>query len=149
MPLLLEQLGPWAWWIAGLILLALEIAVPGNIFVWFGVAAMLTGLTILVAGDFPWQVYALLFAVLSGVLVVLGRRYFARENAPSEQPFLNDRTRRLVGATHVLTKPIVDGEGHIKIDDTNWRVVGPDLPSGTRVRVAGADGSVLRVERAE
>ncbi len=144
----LVELGPWAWWIAGLILLALELLIPGNVLVWFGIAAILTGLEILIV-DFGWQVSLLLFVVLSAVLVVLGRRYFARENKPGEQPFLNDRARRLVGGIYVLTKPIVGGRGHIKVDDTNWRVIGPDLPSGTRVRVAGSDGPVLAVERAE
>ena len=142
------ELGPWAWWIAGLILLALELLIPGNVLVWFGIAAMLTGLEILIV-DFGWEVSVLLFVVLSVVLVVLVRRYFARENRPGEQPFLNDRARRLVGGIYVLTKPIVGGRGQIKVDDTNWRVTGPDLPSGTKVRVAGADGAVLAVERAE
>ena len=141
------ELGPWAWWIAGLILLALELLIPGNVLVWFGIAAMLTGLEILIV-DFGWQVSLLLFVVLSAVLVVVGRRYFARENRPGEQPFLNDRARRLVGGTYVLTKPIVGGRGQIRVDDTNWRVTGPDLPSGTKVRVAGADGPVLAVEPA-
>ena len=44
---------------------------------------------------------------------------------------------------------IVGGRGQIKVDDTNWRVTGPDLPSGAKVRVAGADGAVLAVERAD
>ena len=144
----LEQLGPWAWWIAGLTLLGLELLLPGNVLVWFGIAAMLTGLEILIV-DFGWQVSWLIFVVLSAVLVVVGRRYFARENRPGEQPFLNDRARRLVGSTYILTRPIVDGQGQIKVDDTSWRVTGPDLPSGTKVRVAGANGPVLAVERAE
>ena len=38
-----SQLGPWGWMIAGLILLGLEIIAPGNVFVWFGVAALITG----------------------------------------------------------------------------------------------------------
>jgi membrane protein implicated in regulation of membrane protease activity len=146
--IIVEQLGPWAWWIGGLILLGVELLVPGNVLVWFGIAAMLTGLEILIV-DFGWQVSVLLFVVLSAVLVILGRRYFARDNKPGEQPFLNDRARRLVGGTYVLTKPIVDGRGQIKVDDTNWRVTGPDLPSGSKVQVAGADGSVLMVVRAE
>ena len=146
--IILEQLGPWAWWIGGLILLGVELLVPGNVLVWFGIAAMLTGLEILIV-DFGWQVSVLLFVVLSAILVVLGRRYFARESRPGEQPFLNDRARRLVGGTYVLAQPIVGGRGQIKVDDTNWRVIGPDLPSGTKVRVAGADGAVLAVERAE
>jgi membrane protein implicated in regulation of membrane protease activity len=144
----LEQLGPWAWWIAGLILLGLELLLPGNVLVWFGIAAMLTGLEILIV-DFGWQVSWLIFAVLSAILVIVGRRYFARDNRPGEQPFLNDRARRLVGGTYILSRPIVDGQGQIRVDDTNWRVTGPDLPSGTRVRVAGADGAVLAVERVE
>lgn len=145
---ILTELGPWAWVIAGLILLGLELLLPGNVLVWFGVAAMLTGLEILIV-DFGWQVSVLIFVVLSAVLVVLGRRYFARPAARGEQPFLNDRARRLVGGTYVLTKPIVAGRGQIKVDDTNWRVTGPDLPSGTKVRVADADGAVLAVERVD
>ncbi|MEX0852987.1 MAG: NfeD family protein [Bauldia sp.] len=142
-----RQLGPWGWWIAGLILLALELVVPGNVFVWFGVAAILTGALALVA-DVGWQVELLVFVVLAAVLVVVGRRLFARDSSPGEQPFLNDRARRLVGGTYVLTQPIVDGHGQIRIDDTNWRVTGADLPSGTKIRVAGADGAVLAVEKA-
>jgi membrane protein implicated in regulation of membrane protease activity len=142
----IRQLGPWSWWVFGLVLLALEIVVPGNVFVWFGIAAILTGALALFA-DFGWQVELIVFVVLALVLVIAGRRAFARDAEASEQPFLNDRARRLVGGTHVLTAPIVDGQGRIRIDDTNWRITGPDLPSGTRVKIVGADGSVLAVER--
>jgi membrane protein implicated in regulation of membrane protease activity len=143
----LRQLGPWSWWIVGLILLALEIVVPGNVFVWFGIAAILTGALALFT-DWGWQAELLVFVVLAIVLVVVGRRAFSRDAETSEQPYLNERANRLVGGTHVLTAPIVDGQGRIRIDDTNWRVAGPDSPSGTRIRITGADGSVLRVERA-
>ena len=37
-------LGPWAWIIAGAILLALELAVPGAFMMWLGLAAGLVGL---------------------------------------------------------------------------------------------------------
>jgi len=83
------------------------------------------------------------------VLVIAGRRYFARSAAPSEQPFLNQRANGLIGRSYVLSEPIVSGHGRIRIDDTTWRIVGPDLPSGTQVRVAAADGAVLEVVKAE
>jgi membrane protein implicated in regulation of membrane protease activity len=143
----IRQLGPWSWWVVGLVLLALEIVVPGNVFVWFGIAAILTGALALFT-DFGWQVELIVFVVLALVLVIVGRRAFARDAETSEQPYLNERANRLVGGTHVLAHPIVDGQGRIRIDDTNWRITGPDLPSGTRVRVTGADGSVLSVEKA-
>ncbi len=47
-----------------------------------------------------------------------------------------------------LEKPIVDGIGTIRIEDTVWRVSGPSLPAGSRVKVARADGAELEVEAA-
>ena len=45
-----------------------------------------------------------------------------------------------------LEKPIVNGVGTIRIEDTIWRVNGPDLPAGSRVRIERADGVELAVE---
>ena len=36
--------GPWAWFVTGLVLLALELVVPGGYFLWLGTAGILTGL---------------------------------------------------------------------------------------------------------
>ena len=138
----IEDLGAWAWWVGGAILLAIEIIAPGNVFVWFGIAAVLTGVAALVT-DIAWQWELVLFAVLSLVLVIIGRSWFARPGA-SEEPLLNERATRLVGQSYVLGEPIVDGNGRVRIDDTLWRITGPDVPSGTRVRITGHDGSVLQ-----
>jgi membrane protein implicated in regulation of membrane protease activity len=51
----------------------------------------------------------------------------------------------LVGRVFTLEKPIVDGFGTVRIDDTIWRVAGPDVPAGSRVRVVQADGANLTV----
>lgn len=144
----IKALGPWAWWIAGLVLLGLEIAVPGNVLVWLGVAAVLTG-ALALGLDVGWQIELLVFAVLALVLVVVGRRFFARASAAGEEPLLNERATRLVGNVHVLSEPIVGGRGTLRIGDANWMVAGPDLPSGTRVKITGHDGSVLSVARVE
>ncbi len=137
-----NDLGAWGWWVAGAILLAVEIVAPGNVFVWFGIAAVLTGTAALVT-DIAWQFQLLIFAVLSIVLVLVGRRYFGRPGT-SEEPLLNQRATRLIGQVYVLGDPIVAGTGRIRIDDTVWRLTGPDLPSGTRVRITGHDGTVLQ-----
>ena len=54
--------------------------------------------------------------------------------------------RRIVGREFTLDKPIVNGMGTIHIDDTVWRVNGPDCPAGSRVKIARADGANLLVE---
>jgi membrane protein implicated in regulation of membrane protease activity len=141
---IVSSLGVWTWWILGVVLLALEVLAPGNVFVWFGIAAILTGILAFFV-DLAWQTEALIFVALAVVLAIAGRRYFARTAKKSGQPFLNERAARLIGQSFVLAEPIVDGKGRLRIDDTNWRVTGPDLPSGTRVRVTGNDGAVLSV----
>lgn len=143
---LISQLGPWTWVIAGVFLLVLELLAPGYFLLWFGIAALVTGAVAFVTA-LSWQVDLLIFVVLAVGLAFVGRRYFNAQ-VPSEQPLLNQRARRTVGSTHVLAGPIVDGQGRIRIDDTQWRIEGPDMPSGTRVRVTSADGAVLKVERA-
>ena len=141
---ILNQLGPWAWWIIGVILLGLELIVPGSFFVWIGIASIVTGVVALFT-DLEWQTLAIIFAILAVVSVIAGRSYFLRRHPESEQPLLNERAARLIGRSYVLAEPIVDGRGRVRIDDANWRITGPDLPSGTKVTVSGADGAVLSV----
>lgn len=142
----IDDLGAWAWWVGGALLLAIEIVAPGNVFVWFGIAAVLTGTAALVA-DVSWQVQLVVFAALSVVLVVVGRSWFGRAGA-SEEPLLNERATRLIGQRFILPEPIVGGNGRIRIDDTVWRLTGPDVPSGTAIRIVGHDGAVLRADLA-
>jgi inner membrane protein len=39
----------------------------------------------------------------------------------------------------------VNGRGSIKTGDTIWRVEGPELAKGARIKVVGADGTLLKV----
>lgn len=142
----IQDLGPWSWLVVGLILLGLEIIVPGSFFVWLGLAAMIVGVLALLV-VVPWQAQIVGFAVLALVLVFLGRRFFSLKSQ-SDRPFLNSRAEGYVGSTHVLAEPIVNGLGRVRIDDANWRVVGPDLPAGSRVKVVSTDGAVLKVAAA-
>ena len=61
---------------------------------------------------------------------------------------LNRRNEALIGRVFTLEQPIVDGIGTVRIDDTVWRVNGPECPAGSRVRVTQADGATLAVEPA-
>ena len=144
---ILATLGPWAWFIAGVVLLALELAVPGAFMMWLGIAAVLVGVISLLV-DWTWQWQGVAFAAIALALIPLWRR-FAREVEPaSESPMLNRRTEALVGRVFTLEKPIVDGVGTVRIDDTIWRVRGPDRPAGSRVMITQADGASLSVEPA-
>ena len=89
------------------------------------------------------------FAVLALIFAFGGRWLMRRKDWDhSEAPDLNERGKRLVGSMAVLTQPIAGGRGRAKIGDTTWRVTGPDLPEGARVRVVGAAAETLEVEAA-
>ena len=144
---ILETLGGWSWWILGLVLLGIEVLLPGFFFLWFGIAAILIGASALLV-DWPWQLQVVGFVVLSVAAALVGRKLAGTAEIQTSDPNLNLRTNRLQGRTFVLSEPIIEGAGRVRIDDSIWQVRGPDAPAGARVVVTGADGAVLTVEMA-
>jgi membrane protein implicated in regulation of membrane protease activity len=141
-------LGTWNWLIFGIVLMALELIAPGVFLFWLGLAALLTGL-VSFAFTPSWQVQILMFAIFAAFAVPVWRRVARNNSAGSvNSPFLNKRADALVGRVFTLEKPIVDGAGTVRIDDTVWRVAGPDAPAGSRVRIVQADGASLTVAAA-
>jgi membrane protein implicated in regulation of membrane protease activity len=139
----LVALGAWNWMILAAILLALEIVVPGIFFMWFGLAAAATGI-LSFATDMTWQWQLIWFCLLSVVAVLFAMRYL-RKTPLSERPLLNERAVQHIGEVHKLIDAIANGRGSVKIGDSIWRVEGPELPKGARVKVVGANGTVLKV----
>lgn len=142
------NLGPWSWWIFGIVLLAAELLVPGVFLIWIGIAAIIVGALSLLLWDasfWSWQLQFVLFAALAAVLALVGRRFYSNHRE-TDQPLLNRRGESLIGRTATLREPIREGRGRVHLDDTWWTVSGPDLPAGTQVRITSADGRDLRVE---
>jgi hypothetical protein len=145
---LIAGLGPWIWWILGGLFLIVELLAPGVFFVWLALAAAVVG-AISFIHDFSWQIDIALFAALSVVFVLLVRPWYAQRNAvSSDRPNLNQRLYDYVGRTYVLEEAIANGTGKIRIDDTIWDALGPDIAKGARVKVVGVEGMRLKVEAA-
>ena len=144
---LLPYIGDYFWWIiAGLLLLA-EMLMPGFFMLWLAVAAALTAIVDQVF-HLSWMGEILTFAVLSIASVAASWRFvMASRNAKSDSPHLNQRSNAFVGRTYILEKPIINGSGKIKVEDTIWDVDGEDASAGTRVKVTAVDGMRLRVEK--
>jgi membrane protein implicated in regulation of membrane protease activity len=143
---LIGSLGAWSWIILGGILLAVELMAPGTFMLWLGMSAILVGV-ISFAIDWSWQAQGVAFAILSVVSLVLWWKLGRRVKEKNDQPYLNRRAQSFVGRVFTLEKPIVGGAGTVRIDDTVWRVTGPDSPAGSKVKIARADGAALFVER--
>ncbi len=144
---LATTLGFWLWIILGLVLVEAEALAPGIFLIWFGLAAILTGLAD-AWFDLSWQAALILFAALSLATVLLGRAVTGGAREVSREGDLNRRGQDLVGRVFVLDRPIADGEGRVRVGDSSWRVTGPDTPAGTQVRVVRIEGGTLVVEEA-
>jgi membrane protein implicated in regulation of membrane protease activity len=138
----------WNWWVLACALFVLEMLTPtGFVLVWIGAAAALVGLAAWLVPSLGWEVEAVMFGVLSIASFFVWRRFY-RGTAPSDKPTLNRRGQSYVSRTFTLSEPIINGIGKLRVDDSQWRVSGPDVPAGTQVRVVSADGATLHVERA-
>lgn len=146
---LVARLGLWSWWVLGVVLLILEIVVPGVFLFWIGLAGIVTGLISLAlwgTAIWVWQVQVVAFVILSFAAVLIGRSFIKRSEKDSDEPHLNQRAESLVGRVVTVTEAIENGRGRAKVGDTTWSVAGPDAPVGTKVRIISASGNELRVE---
>ena len=139
----------WHWWILAGMLLILELTSPVFFFLWLGFSAAAVGFLLLVFPQIPLEGQLVLFGILSVVAVLAWRKYREVHPPVSDQPLLNQRGQQYAGRIFTLDHPIINGVGKVVVDDSTWRVKGPDLPAGTHVRVIGVDGVVFVVENAD
>lgn len=142
----LAQLTWWHWIVGALALAAVETFMPGAVAVWFAVSAAIIGLLLVVFPEMPWQWQWVLWAALGIVAMLAYRRYRRANPEADEMPTLNRRGQQYVGQVFTLVEALRDGSGKVQVGDSVWKVQGPDAPVGARVRVTGAESSVLTVE---
>jgi len=141
----LDQPSHWHWFIAAVICIIFEIILPTFYLMWTGVGAFAVGVVLYFNPETSWSTQLLLFAALSVLSIFAGRYYLARNPLKTDEPLLNRRGEQYAGRVVTLNDPIVNGVGHISIDDTRWRVEGDDIDAGEKVEIQGLNGTSLVV----
>jgi inner membrane protein len=137
----------WFWFVLSIALFALEMAVPGVIFMWLAFAGIVVGGVVLIMPGTGVEIQFILFSVLGIISVYSGRNYLKKNPIISEDENLNDRGARYVGHNYTLERDLINGEGKVRIGDSLWLVRGDfEAEVGTSVKVVGSDGVVLIVE---
>ncbi|MEM8853838.1 MAG: NfeD family protein [Pseudomonadota bacterium] len=139
----LGSLGPYAWFIVGAVFLIAEVILPGVSLIWFGAAASATGALVLVY-PLGWEAQMIAFLGFAAVSVLVGR-WIAARAVDDDADNVNRGVQSMIGRELTLAKAIENGYGHARFGDSLWRVAGPDLPAGTKVRVVGVEASTLIV----
>ncbi|MBW0144972.1 NfeD family protein [Sphingomicrobium clamense] len=139
--------GTW-WLIAGVLLLALELLAPGVFLVFIGAAALATGAFTLMF-DLGLAAQLGLFALYTAVSVYIGKKIYARPVHDESDGLLNERAAQLVGRKVTVVRAIGDGEGRVKVGDSEWNARGDfTAEAGEKVVISGIQGNCLIVERA-
>ncbi|MGI4799635.1 MAG: NfeD family protein [Janthinobacterium lividum] len=131
------------WLIAGLLLAAQELILPGVFLLWIGLAAIAAGLlTVAIGLTLHWQIAA--FIVLAIALVALAA--LRRRPVPDT---LNGPSTGLIGTT-CYALAFDAGEGRVRYRDGTWqaRITDGAIPSANEpLKITGLDGTILLVSR--
>lgn len=131
---------PWSVWVvAGLLMMAAEMLLPGAFLIWVGAAALGTGLLVLLAEP-ALPVALLAFVLLLGLGVGLSLAWL-RPRAAVRRSMVNAPGSGLVGRAGVMLSA-----DRVRVGDSDWpaRPVHGAAPGGA-VRVVGVEGLTLVV----
>ena len=136
----------WLWIALGCLILAIEVASGTEWLLWPAVSAGLVGVITLVAPDLGFVVELALFAILTLGISLASRRLIKRVNP--EEPDINDRNARLIGARAEVVQSFIDGRGRVFVSGSEWPadIEGEAPPVGASVIVAAIDGPRLKVK---
>lgn len=140
----MDYLTGWSGWlIFGLVLLMFELILPGVFMMWWGFAALLISVIVVL---FPlsasWQ-FAL-FALLAFIFTLFWWQY---QHKRDKATHLHLNEERLLGMQGVIVEVVNSSVIRGKFGDSTWKVQGENLAVGDRVEVQRVDGITLFVRK--
>ena len=143
----------WRHWIVlGLCLVMSELVVPAFFVIWFGIGALLVGVSLLAMPTLGMAVQLMLWAGLSTLLVIFWFRYLK----PKTVSLAGSSSAQALGEVGLLVSDLCpDSRGQVRFQKP---VLGSDLwecyaetpiKAGERVRVVKIEGHFIKVEAAK
>ncbi len=144
----LNHWGMWGWLTFGLILMILELIIPGTFVIWFGFGAVVTGIvmafvTLTVSGQLAT------FALCSAVSLCFGFFVYKRIFGANKNVGTQDRTgaQKYIGQSFKVVEAIEDDMGKVAVGDTVWLAKSNHpIAKGRRAKVVAVEGTILIVE---
>jgi len=131
------------WFIAGVVLIVLEIFVPGFVIVWFGFGAIVAGFAAFFGAGHLVQI--LLFLGVSLVSVFLAQMFIKKK----EKQGFRVGAERLIGKRAKVIRSIVPPDmGMVKVEGEEWRATADEeIKIGEMVIIDAIEGTHLVVHR--
>jgi membrane protein implicated in regulation of membrane protease activity len=144
----IPQIEWWHWIVLGFVLLLCELALPMFVLVWFGAAAVVTGIALVLLPSLGLTAELTLWIVLSLALVVLWFRVF-QSDAHKTRAGMADMA---IGEVGLLSKAVAPfGKGEVRfqkpvLGSEVWPCIADEtIAAGERVKVARVEGSLMTV----
>lgn len=139
----------WGWAVAAAALALAELHAPGSYMIWIALGAAFTAGWIAAQRPEALEPQLIVFAIAAAASCVLG--WFVYRALPSrrgDEAMLNRRAQALIGARATVCEGFVNGEGKVRVGDSQWLAEGPPLRVGTAVVVTAVRGARLVVREA-
>ena len=141
--------GVWGWLSFGVILMILELFVPGAFMIWFGFGALLTGIFVALFNPLTAGMQILIFTLMSVFSVAFGIFVYAKIFGKNKESAgsLKTGAKRFIGQTFVVSETIKNGKGKVNVADTVWLAKSDKkIEKGSQVVVKDVTGTVLIVD---
>ena len=147
-----EEMTYLGWFTFGLVLVLLELFLPGTYLIWFGLATFVMGVLVnfvLLSGIEILVYFALVSAVFAGIGWYVYTKIINKSKVPEKYKYLNDMAGAHIGKVYNLSEDVVDGRAKAKIGDTFWLIeVDGNLKKGDKVKITGVEnGVILKAEK--
>ena len=143
----------WHWIVLGIALIVLEIFLPSFTALWFGIGAVIVGITLLIFPAFAIPYQLVLWTILSCLLTWAWFRYFKPLSIDKTKAGLS-REAILGEVGQVLSVPAEGRRGTLRfpapvLGSDEWQFIAThdEINIGDRVRVTDVSGNSLIVEK--
>lgn len=136
------------WFIIGVILLVLELALPGLIVMFFGIGAWITALAIILFHP-GINTQLLIFVVSSVLSLLIFRRYLQKTFFSENRDNTNSLEEEFIGKTAIAEIDLISGiRGKVSFKGTTWPAIcDTDVSAGEQVIIKEKDSITLLVTK--
>lgn len=142
----------WHWAVLGIVLVVAELLAPAFVLVWFGLGALVVSLVIL---GFPDMGLISEFLVWTASSVAMTGLWFKIFRPTYHKIVIGRSSAQIVGETGLLTHDVDSFQrGKVRfqkpmVGSDLWECIADEsIKAGAKVRVAGVEGSLLKVTKA-
>jgi len=138
------------WFLTGLVLLLLELIIPGFVIVFFGAGAWVTAIVCLIF-DIGINAQMAVFTASSVLLLLLLRRYLRKQFFSEDKSVVETLTDEFIGKTAVVESDIKKGfPGKVSFKGTTWSASSDAyIRKGQLVEIIGKESINLIVKPAK